>query len=93
MAENLIAFLAGAVVMGNAIAGLFFLRFWVKMRDGLFLAFAGAFWLLTFQGLAVFLQFPNEPHSALYLIRLAAFLLIIGAVFSKNRDRFGRGRE
>jgi hypothetical protein len=36
-------FVAGAVTMGFAVAGLFFLRFWRRTTDGLFLAFAAAF--------------------------------------------------
>ena len=39
-------FLSGALTMGFLIAGLFFLRFWKRTRDGLFIAFALAFWLL-----------------------------------------------
>ena len=42
----LIDFLSGAVTMGFVIAGLFFLRFWKRTREGLFIAFAFAFWLL-----------------------------------------------
>ena len=41
-----IAFLSGAVVMGFWLAGLFFLRFWRRTRDELFLAFTLSFWLL-----------------------------------------------
>ena len=38
----LIDFLSGAVTMGFVIAGLFFLRFWKRTREGLFIAFAFA---------------------------------------------------
>ena len=40
-------FLAGAIVAGFAVAGLFFLKFWRRPHDQLFLAFTGAFWLLA----------------------------------------------
>ena len=39
-------FLAGAVTLGFLACGLFFLRFWRRTHDGLFLAFAMAFALL-----------------------------------------------
>ena len=39
-------FLAGAIVMGFAVAALMFLKFWKRTREGLFLAFSGSFLLL-----------------------------------------------
>ncbi|HEY0114190.1 MAG TPA: DUF5985 family protein [Allosphingosinicella sp.] len=81
-------FLSGAVTFGFIIAGLFFLRFWRRTRDGLFLAFAIAFWLLSLnQALLVFSNIPVEERSWLYLIRLAAFALILAAIWRKNRQR------
>lgn len=81
----LLDFLAGAISMGFLIIGLFFLRFWKRTSDQLFLAFAGAFWLmgigqalLSLSGMAV------EERSVIYLFRLAAFVLILVAVWRKN---------
>jgi hypothetical protein len=85
MIEN---FLSGAVSFGFLIAGMYFLRFWRRTRDGLFLAFAVAFWLLGFnQGLIALTDVPVEERSPLYLFRLAAFVLIIAAIWWKNRRR------
>lgn len=82
----LIPFLSGAVVMGFGLAGLFFLRFWKRTHDELFLAFTLAFWLLGLgQALLTFSDVPVEERSSLYLIRLAAFMLILGAIWRKNR--------
>ncbi len=79
-------FLAGAVVMGFAIAGLFFLKFWRVTRDELFLAFAIAFWLLGIcQVLLTFSNATTEERSWLYILRLAAFLLILLAIWRRNR--------
>ena len=39
-------FLSGAVAFGFFVCGLFFLRFWRRTRDELFMAFALAFGLL-----------------------------------------------
>ena len=80
-------FLAGAIVAGFAIAGLFFLKFWKKTRDELFLAFTGAFWLLGLgQALLTFSNIPLEERTPLYLLRLAAFVLILVAIWRKNRS-------
>ncbi len=81
-------FLSGAVTFGFLIAGLFFFRFWRRTDDYLFLAFAAAFWLLGFgQALLTLASVPQEERSWLYLIRLAAFTLILMAVVRKNRPR------
>jgi hypothetical protein len=78
---------SGAIAMGYAVAGMFFLRFWRETRDRLFLIFAGAFWVLGLQRLAlVFSRDMVEEHTGLYLIRLFAFLLILGAIVDKNRS-------
>ena len=79
-------FVSGLITMGFLISGLFFLRFWRRTGDMLFAAFALAFWTLaTNQALLVFLRLPLEERSWIYLLRLAAFTLIIVAVVAKNR--------
>ena len=84
----LIDFLSGAITMGFVIAGLFFLRFWKRTGEGLFVAFALAFWLLGLtQSLLTFSDIPVEERSWLYLLRLAAFSLILVSIGIKNRNR------
>ena len=79
-------FLSGAVTFGFVVAGLFFLRFWKRTGDGLFLAFAFAFWLLGLnQALIALTDIPIEERSWLYLLRLLAFGLIIVSIWRKNR--------
>jgi hypothetical protein len=83
---DLIIFLSGAVAAGSLLAGLFFLRFWKRTRDGLFLAFAAAFGLLGLgQALLALANVPDEERSWLYLVRLLAFALILAAIIRKNR--------
>jgi len=83
---TLLDFLAGAITMGFAISSLFFLRFWRRTRDTLFLSFAGAFALLGIgQAILALSDVSLEERSALYLFRLAAFLLILTAIWRKNR--------
>ena len=79
-------FLGGAIVMGVAIAALLFLKFWRRTREELFLAFSGSFLLLAItQALLTLGQFYTEERSWLYLLRLAAFLLILFAMWRQNR--------
>ena len=83
-----VTFLSGMTTMGFAVAGVFFLRFWRRTSDSLFLAFAAAFWLLAAnQALVGLLEAPREDKVWIYLLRLAAFLLIIFAVVAKNLRR------
>lgn len=88
---TLFDFLSGMVAFGFFVSALFFLRFWRRTSDGLFAAFAGAFLLLgVAQSLLALGGFPVEERSWIYMIRLAAFLLIILAIYRKNRTARGR---
>lgn len=82
----LMDFLSGAITMGLLIAGLFFLRFWKQTGDGLFVAFALSFWLLGLAQAALTLgNIPLEERSWIFLLRLAAFSLILISIVLKNR--------
>ena len=79
-------FLSGAASFGFLICGFFFLRYWSRSRDELFLSFALAFALLgTGQAILALANIPTEERSSLYLFRLSAFLLILIAIYRKNR--------
>lgn len=83
--ETVLDFMSGAITAGFTVAGFFFLRFWKRTREGLFLAFAAAFWLLGLtQALLTFTDIPVEERSWLFLLRLAAFLLILVSIWRKN---------
>ncbi len=78
-------FLSGAVSMGFLVCGLFFLRFWRRSGDELFLSFASAFALLSIgQALLSLWAIAAEEGSWIYLLRLAAFVIIIFAIWRKN---------
>ena len=79
-------FLSGSITAGFLVAGLFFLRFWRRTHDGLFLAFAVAFALLGLgQAVQALANIPQEERSYIYLIRLLAFTIILVAIVRKNR--------
>lgn len=87
-------FLSGLITAGYLVAGLFFLRFWRRSRDRLFVCFSAAFVLLAAnQALLVIGNVPVEEQSLFYLLRLAAFLLIAVAIVQKNRGRGPGGRK
>ncbi len=86
MGDAVTPLVSGLLVMGYAVAGLFFLRFWRETRDRLFGIFAGAFWLLAVQRVLLAVsQNPNNEQVWLYGIRLLAFVLILIGIVDKNR--------
>lgn len=85
MSGNLIDFLSGAVTLGFFVAALFFLRFWRRTHDRLFLAFAAAFVLLALnQSLAAFLGAGDELTPYTYVLRVLGFVFILIAIVDKN---------
>lgn len=83
---NMQSYFMGVATAGFLMAGIFFLRFWTKTRDQLFGAFAAAFFLLAVERAVLFFTYGDQPHSAFYLLRLAAFLIIGYAIVRKNRE-------
>ena len=86
MNSSIKAMLAGAIMLNAWAIAVFFLRFWRKTCDRLFAWFSVAFILLGIERIDM-VCFPGEPYFPVYLIRLAAFLLIICAILDKNRSR------
>ena len=81
-------FLFGAICLGFACASLFFLRFWRKSQDSLFLLFALAFALLSLERIVMaFLTPRDEFKPYVFLIRLCAYVMILIAIVNKNRKR------
>lgn len=80
------AVLAGGIAMASLTIALFFLRFWKSTHDRFFLFFSISFALEAINRLlllATALQDENQP--LFYLIRLAAYVLILIAILEKNR--------
>ena len=81
----MVEFLSGAVTLGYLVAAAFFLSFWRKTSDRLFLAFGAAFVLFALnQLLSHALTVVSEPTSLIYLLRILGFALIIVAIVDKN---------
>lgn len=83
--NDLSTLMSGGLVVACAMVGLFFLRYWKATRDSFFLYFAFAFWLQGGQWLYSGLTGPQNEYLPLaYLLRLAAYGLIVAAIVRKN---------
>ncbi len=79
-------FLAGAAIVSLLIIAMFFIRFWIRTRDRLFLFFAGSFGCLMVERIVrACMRVETEWAPYVYTIRLIAFVLIIIAIVDKNR--------
>ncbi len=83
-------FIAGGLTVGFLALALFFLKFWRRTGDRLFMIFAAAFTLLAVNHAApVVFDIPSEHQAPVFVLRLAAFALIIWAILRKNLSREG----
>lgn len=75
----------GVIATTSITAAIFFLRFWIRTRDSLFLAFAVAFLIEGVNRIAVLeVERPNEGSPWTYVVRLIAFLIILAGILNKN---------
>lgn len=80
------AFLWGAIATSALGISAFFFRFWRERRDPLFGWFSLAFLVLAADWVALAaLQADHPARSYLYVVRLAAFVVILLAIVQKNR--------
>ena len=83
--EQMDQFLRGMITLGFGASGLIFLRFWQKTKERLFSLFSIAFFILAINRAVI--AFVHETSTYLYLVRLAAFLIILFAIWDANRDK------
>jgi hypothetical protein len=80
--------LEGGVAVMSLFVGLFFYRFWHHTRDRFFMYFAWAFWIEGANRVVLALAPQASEHEPLlYVFRLLAYLLIILAIWQKNRQQ------
>jgi hypothetical protein len=88
MMQSINLILVGAIALASFSIGLFFLRFWRSSGDRFFLFFAASFLLEGVNRILLGVSAGLDENAAdYYLIRLAAYCLIIVAVFDKNLNR------
>lgn len=81
-------FAEGMLAASYLVAALFFLRFWRESGDRLFAFFAASFALLMVQRTMLALVQGTSDHTSwIYLIRLLAYVLILLAIYDKNRAK------
>lgn len=84
--NSLHPFMLGVIATASAAVGAFFFRFWRRTRDQLFVAFAAAFALMSANwSIQAFVSRDESFYEVIYLLRLAAFGVIIAGVVLKNR--------
>ena len=84
----LLQVLLGAVIMGDVIAALFFVRYWKITGDRFFLFFAASFVAIAVSRVVVDEGIPPvgyEPFG--YMIRIVSYLFIIAGILYKNTVR------
>lgn len=80
-------FLWGALSALSLVAAAFFLKFWKRTGDRLFVAFAAGFGILAVHWATLgFFNPAHEGRAYWYLPRFAAFALIVWGVVVKNRS-------
>lgn len=78
-------FLVGVIATSSIMAGIFFLKFWKRTRDFLFLAFAISFIIEGLDRASVMmLARSNEGSPWIYLVHLFAAGLLLFAILKKN---------
>ncbi|HVI80655.1 MAG TPA: DUF5985 family protein [Candidatus Acidoferrum sp.] len=83
-------FLLGVIATASLTAGLFFVRFWKRTHDRLFLAFAAFFFVEAINRIVLLcFERPNEGSPWIYLIRLLALVILLSAILEKNYRQSG----
>jgi hypothetical protein len=78
--------LLGAVIMGDLVASLFFVRFWKITGDRFFLFFSASFIAIAVSRVVVDEGIPPVGYEPLgYMIRVLSYLFIIAGILYKNR--------
>lgn len=87
-AATLTPVLQGATAALACVAGLFFWCFWRRTRDRFFVFFALSFWIESANRLHLGLSAQVGEDAPLnYVVRLLAYLLILLAIWDKNRPQ------
>ncbi|MRD47515.1 DUF5985 family protein [Caenimonas koreensis] len=82
------SFLIGAIAATAFVAALIFFRFYRQTRDRFFIYFGVAFILEGVHRIPeAFHPGSSDDTPQVYLIRLLGYLLILYAIWQKNRNR------
>jgi hypothetical protein len=85
-ARDMALFMWGATTLGCWVIALFFLKYWLRTRDQLFLFFSVAFLILSLNWIGLAIINPDhESRHWIFVVRVVAFLFIILGIVDKNR--------
>jgi hypothetical protein len=85
-AASIDTLLLGAIAVANFAVGLVFLRYWLSTRDRLFVFLMLSFWIEAANRVVMGVTSSWQEDSPVhYVVRLAAYLLIVVAIWDKNR--------
>jgi Family of unknown function (DUF5985) len=89
----MLMFLSGMVTAGFLIAAAFFFRFWQRTRDTLFavLGVSFVFFALS-QAASLSVDGPQDDRTAIFLLRLLGFAVLLAGIFAKNLKRTRQAR-
>jgi uncharacterized protein DUF5985 len=84
----MLIFLSGMVTAGFLIAAAFFFRFWQRTRDTLFavLGVSFVFFALS-QAASLSVDAPQDDRTAIFLLRLLGFVVLLAGILAKNLKR------
>jgi uncharacterized protein DUF5985 len=86
-----VLFLWGASTLGSWVIALFFLKYWKRTRDRLFLFFSAAFWILSVNWIGLAVVNPSqESRHWIFVVRVIAFACILAGILAKNWPRSPR---
>ncbi|MCW2960582.1 MAG: hypothetical protein JWM25_1678 [Thermoleophilia bacterium] len=85
--DHVVTMIQGANVLACLAIAAFFLRSWRTTHDTFFLLFSLAFGMFAVNRCALAFVDERDEALSLYLVRLAAFLMIATAIVLKNRTR------
>lgn len=89
-------FFSGFATAAFLASALFFLKFWRASRDFFFLAFSAVFALLATERIVGALvhaitgsdqEYLDGARHWIYLFRLVAFLILLTAIYRRNRNQ------
>jgi hypothetical protein len=80
-------FLLGVLAMGDLIAAMFFVKYWIRTKDRFFFYFIVSFGLeVVCRYLLMYTTFNTESEPLVYSLRLLSYAVILVGIADKNRN-------
>jgi cytochrome c biogenesis protein CcdA len=84
----MLMFLSGMVTAGFLVAAAFFFRFWQRTGDTLFAVLGVSFVFFALSQVATLaVDAPQDDRTAIFLLRLIGFVILLAGIVAKNMTR------